>query len=275
MSEALDRLLEEAGEAIGAYLPRIAGALAVLVVGLVAVRYLGRGLARLLIRLGLDRLAERAQVHEVLARAGLEPSLSRLIAFAVRLALVVTVILAAVAVLDLDAFDRAIEEGVLFLPRLLAALALALLGLVLGSLARDRVERIAYQLDLRGPIASAAQWAVVVVFLIVALGQLGVPTAILTALAAIVAASAALTISLAFGLGGRELAREVSAGRYVRAAVEQGQEVTIDGRRGQVVAIESAFTVLETKNGESIRIPNHLFLESAVTVHGAPQPPGA
>jgi Conserved TM helix len=47
MREALDRLLEEAGEAIGAYLPRIAGALVVLVVGLVAVRYLGRGLSRL------------------------------------------------------------------------------------------------------------------------------------------------------------------------------------------------------------------------------------
>jgi small-conductance mechanosensitive channel len=149
----------------------------------------------------------------------------------------------------------------------LAALALVLAGAVLGSLARQRVERTAYQMDLRGPLAPAAQWFVMGVFAILALAQLGIPTGILTVLAAVAAAGVALTAALAFGLGGRELARDVSAGRYVGSAFSVGQEITIRGHRGQIVAIEGASTVLGTENGASVRIPNHLFLESDVLVH--------
>jgi small-conductance mechanosensitive channel len=260
-------VLERAGEALGDYLPRLGGALAVLVVGLLIVRLLARGLRGLLARAGVDRLAERAGVNDVLGRAGLERSLSRVAEVAVRLALTVVVLLAALSLLGLEQLNDAVNEAVLYLPRVLAALALVLAGAVLGSLARQRVERTAYQMDLRGPLAPAAQWFVLGVFAMLALAQLGIPTGILTVLAAVAAAGVALTAALAFGLGGRELARDVSAGRYVGSAFSVGQEITIRGHRGQIVAIEGASTVLGTENGASVRIPNHLFLESDVLVH--------
>jgi small-conductance mechanosensitive channel len=260
-------ILERSGETLGDYLPRLAGAFAVLVVGLVLVRVLARVLRGLLTRAGVDGLADRAGVHDVLARVGLERSLSRVVAAVVRIALTVAVLLAALSILGFEPLDQAINEAVLFLPNVVAALALVLAGVVLGSLARERVERTAFQMDLRGPLAPAAQWFVIGVFAIVALGQLGIPTAILTVLAGIAAAGIALTAALAFGLGGRELARAVSAGRYVGSAFRIGQEITIRGHRGQIVAVESASTVLRTDAGASVRIPNHLFLESDVLVH--------
>jgi small-conductance mechanosensitive channel len=261
-------ILERAGETLGDYLPRLAGALAVLVLGLLLVRLLARGLRGLLARAGVDRLAERAGVHDVLARVGLERSLSRVVEVAVRIALNIAVLLAAVALLGLEQLSDTINQAVLFLPKVLAALALVLAGAVLGSLARQRVERTAYQMDLRGPLGPVAQWFVMGVFAILALAQLGIPTGILTVLAAVAAAGLALTGALAFGLGGRELARDVSAGRYVGTAFSVGQEITIRGHRGQIVAIEGASTVLGTDNGTSVRIPNHLFLETDVLVHG-------
>jgi small-conductance mechanosensitive channel len=260
-------ILERAGEALGDYLPRLGGALAVLVVGLLIVRVLARGLRGVLARAGVDRLAERAGVHDVLARAGLERSLSRVAEVALRIALTIVVVLAALSLLGLEQLNDAVNEAVLYLPKVLAALALVLAGAVLGSLARERVERAAYQMDLRGPLAPAAQWFVMGVFAILALAQLGIPTGILTVLAAVAAAGVALTAALAFGLGGRELARNVSAGRYVGSAFTVGQEITIRGHRGQIVAIEGASTVLGTESGASVRIPNHLFLESDVLVH--------
>lgn len=268
-------ILERAGETLGDYLPRLGGALAVLVVGIVLVRLLARALRGLLTRAGVDGLADRAGVHDVLARAGLERSLSRVVAAAVRIALTVAVVLAALSLLGFQPLDQAINEAVLFLPNVLAALALVLAGAVLGSLARQWVERTAYQMDLRGPLAPAAQWFVIGVFGIVALAQLGIPTTILTVLAGIAAAGIALTAALAFGLGGRELAREVSAGRYVGSAFEVGQEITIRGHRGRIEVIEGASTVIGTDNGASVRIPNHLFLESDVLVHGRGSQPSS
>jgi small-conductance mechanosensitive channel len=261
-------ILERAGETLGDYLPRLGGALAVLVVGVILVRLLTRALRSLLTRIGLDGLAERGGVHDVLARAGLERSLSGVVAVAVRVALTIAVVLAALSLLGFDPLDQAINEAVLFLPKVLAAMALVLAGAVLGSLARERVERTAYQMDLRGPLGPAAQWFVIGVFAIIALAQLGVPTTILTVLAGIAGAGIALTAALACGLGGQELAREMSAGRYVGSAFEVGQEITIRGHRGRIVAIEGASTVIGTDNGARVRVPNHLFLETDVLVHG-------
>ena len=72
---------------------------------------------------------------------------------AVRIALTIAVLPAALSLLGLEPLDEAINEAVLFLPKVLAALALVLAGAVIGSLARQRVDRTAYQMDLRGPLA--------------------------------------------------------------------------------------------------------------------------
>ncbi len=272
MSPAGASVLERAGEALGDYLPRIGAALAVLVVGVIAVSLLARLLRRLLVAAGLDRLADRARVHDALAGLGLERSLSRLVVFLLRLVGLVAVVLAAASVLGLEAVNEALGRAVLFVPQLLAALALAILGLALGGLARERVDRVAYQMDLRGPLGSVAQVAVVSTFLVLALGQIGVPTGILVVLSGIIAAGVVLTGALAFGLGSRDLAGELSAGRYVSAGFEVGQQVTIDGDRGELTSLEPASVLLATADGRTLRIPNSRLMASTVELHD--DPPG-
>ncbi|HEY4824918.1 MAG TPA: mechanosensitive ion channel domain-containing protein [Solirubrobacteraceae bacterium] len=73
-------------------------------------------------------------------------------------------------------------------------------------------------------------------------------------------------------LGGRDFARAVSAGRYVRGAYEIGQDISLGEVRGRIAAIEGASTVVDSGGGRSVRIPNHLLLESIVTVHGSEVP---
>ena len=76
----------------------------------------------------------------------------------------------------------------------------------------------------------------------------------------------ALTLALAFGFGSREVARAVSTGRYVAASFVVGQAVEVAGVRGEIRSIEATSTVLEDAAGRTVRVPNHLFLESVVTI---------
>jgi small-conductance mechanosensitive channel len=103
---------------------------------------------------------------------------------------------------------------------------------------------------------------------IMVLAQLGISTQILTVLAAIAAGGAALGLALAFGLGSREVARDISAGRYVASAYRVGQRVRVAGVEGEIVALESACAVLSGPGGETLRIPHHLFLRDVVAVAG-------
>ncbi len=59
----------------------------------------------------------------------------------------------------------------------------------------------------------------------------------------------------------------MSAGRYVGGAFRVGQTISVDGVHGEIVAVENAVTVLRTIDGTTVRVPNHLFLESVVTLH--------
>jgi small-conductance mechanosensitive channel len=255
------------GEAL---LPRVLGALLLLVVGLFVVSVVVRLLVRVLTSRDVDALADRLGAGDVLGRAGFERSVVQAVALGVRLFLSVVVLFAALALLGLAPLQDALNRGVLFLPRLFAAAVLILIGLMLGALAQKQIERWTWKLGLRGPLDEIAQVAVVAVFVIMAVGVLGVPNELLIALAAILLGGMALTLSLAFGLGSRDLAREVSTGRFVAQNFSVGQTVTVAGVSGEIRVMEATATVLEDAAGRTVRVPNHLFLHSVVTVDGRP-----
>jgi small-conductance mechanosensitive channel len=268
MTDFAITLLDNAQEELGGFLPRIGGALLLLIVGLLVAALLGRLFRRALERLGADTLAERWGVQRVLAQAGLGESLSKLLGRVLRIALSLVVIFAALSLVGLQFLSDALNQAVLFLPSLLAAGALLLAGIVLGGFAREWADRLAYQMDLPLPLGRIAQIAVVAVFAITAAAQVAVSTAILMVLVALLVAAIGATFALAFGLGGREVARELSAGRYLRTAYRTGQEISFGDVHGRIESIDTAATVLRTEQG-TVRVPNNMLLGSVVTVHEA------
>jgi small-conductance mechanosensitive channel len=258
-------VLDEAGNQLGGFLPRLGGALLLLVVGIIIARVVARLLRRGLRMAGLDSTAERYGVADVLERAGLGRSLSHVLAVAVRISLTVVVVFAALSLLGLQFLSRSLNEGVLFLPKVLAALALVLIGVVLAAFVRDRVDRTATQWDLPIPIGPVAQGVVLAIFIITAAAQLTISIALLMVLVAILLAAAAAPFALAFGLGGRDVARSLSAGRYVRAAFDEGQVIRVDDIRGRVERIEPSATVLRSGT-ETIRVPNHVLIDRTVVI---------
>lgn len=266
----MSRILDPAQEALGSGLPRIAAALAILVVGLLLARLIGRSLSRGLDAAGVDRFGERAGIHDSLERFGMRRSLSKLVGRIVRSGLTIVVLLAAVSLLGLSVLDDAINQAVLYLPRILVALALLLAGIVIGTFAKGRMDRLAGQMDLPDLAGRAVELLILAVFAVTALAQLGVATSVLTLLVGLLLGGVILAFAVAFGLGGREVARALSTGRFVRDAYNVGETIAVAGHRGEITAVESASTVLRTTSGTTVRIPNHLMVESVVESFDAP-----
>ena len=265
-------VLDRAGDSLGDFLPQLAGALVLLVVGLLVARLVGRLVRRGLLAVGLDEFATRWRITDTLVQARLQPSLAGLIGTAVRITLSVVAAFAALTLLGLQLLSQSLNEAVLFLPNLLVALALLLAGVVLAGLARDRVDRFTYQMDFAVPLGQFAQITTLAIFALMAAAQIGVSADILFTVIAILLAAAAGTFALAFGLGGREVARALNAGRFVRGAFQVGQMISVGQIRGTIVAIEPEATVIGTADG-LVRVPNNLLLESMVTIHDTAGPP--
>lgn len=265
-------ILGQAGQDLGAFLPRLGGALALLLIGLLLVRLIARVLRRALQATSLDGLAERIGVTDVLHSSGLGGSLSALIARAVRILLAIVVIFAALSLLGLQFLSTSLNHAILELPRLFVAGVLLLIGAVVAGAARRRSDRLAYQLDFPVPAGQIVQIVVLAVFVILAAAEIGISTDVLLVLIGVLLAALAGTFTLAFGLGSRDVARSLSAGRYLRHDYRVGQEISFGDVRGRITRIRGTSTLLDAGDGRAIRVPNHLLIDSIVTIHGADPP---
>ena len=260
-------ILGQAGQDLGAFLPRLAGAIALLLIGLLITRLLARLLLRAMQAAGVDRLAERAGVTSVLQTSGLGASLAGVIARAVRIFLTIVVIFAALSLLGLQFLSVSLNQAILALPRIFIAAGLLLGGAVVAGMARQRTDRLTYQLDFPVPLGQMAQIAVLGIFIIIAAAEVGISTTILLVLIAVLLGAVSGTFTLAFGLGSREVARALSAGRYLRHDYRVGQEIAFGEVRGRITRIHSTSTMLDAGEGRSIRVPNHMLIDSIVTIY--------
>jgi small-conductance mechanosensitive channel len=268
-------ILGQAGQDLGAFLPRLAGAVALLVIGLLITRLLTRLLLRAMQAAGVDHLAERAGVTSVLQASGLGASLASVIARAVRIFMTIVVIFAALSLLGLQFLSVSLNQAILALPRLFIAASLLLAGAVVAGMARQRTDRLTYQLDFPVPLGQIAQIAVLGIFVIIAAAEIGISTTVLLVVIGVLLAAVSGTFTLAFGLGSREVARALSAGRYLRHDYHVGQEIAFGEVRGRITRIYSTSTMLDAGEGRSIRVPNHLLIDSIVTIYADEQAGGA
>jgi hypothetical protein len=260
-------IIERAGDQLGDFLPRFAGALLLFLAGLIVASIVGRITRKALVRVGLDRLGDRSGASDLLAQGGLGGSLSALVATAVRLTILVVASFAALTLLGLAFLSDSLNQGILFIPRLLTALALVLIGVVVGAIVRAWLERTSAQLDFPVSIGPIVQVLVVAIFALCAAAQAGVSVAPLVATALVLVGAIAITLALAFGLGAREIARSLSSGRYARADFEVGQTIRVDDIRGEILRIDAAAVTLKAGD-DTIRVPNSIMVERIVVVEG-------
>jgi hypothetical protein len=128
------------------------------------------------------------------------------------------------------------------------AIAFALGGMVNAAFAGSTPR-------LRMQLGTASRFLVYAVTLVLALGQLGVDTTILSIIAAAVVFGVAGAFALLVGLGGRELGGELAAGRYVGRLVRVGDQIEVDGVAGRIVALHPA-SVEVAVDGDSVHLCN-------------------
>ncbi len=96
-----------------------------------------------------------------------------------------------------------------------------------------------------------------------ALGQLQVDTDIIRVVTTCFLAGLALAFALSFGLGTREIARNVIAGFYARKVFEVGKEMEIGDERGKLAAITPTQILLE-QDGRTVAISNSVLVDQVI-----------
>ncbi len=215
-----DRLRESFVQ-IFQYIPLLFGALIILFAGYLLAKLLERGTDRLLTRLGLNRWLERGGVLDAVERTGYRARPSRVFASIVFWFVMFSVILVAANALGLDTLANLFSELVSYIPSVIAAIVIVLVGIVLGDFVDGLIMASAGGLHGGPTMARVGRGGVVILAIFMALQTLGVAPDIVTTAFAILFGAIALAMALAFGLGNRELAGEVTREWYDRYRAER------------------------------------------------------
>ena len=206
--------LRESFAQVFQYVPLLVGALIILLAGYLLAKLLERGTDRLLARIGLNRWLQRGGVLEAVERTGWQTRPSRVFANLVFWSVMFAVLLVAASSLGLDSLARLFSELVSYIPSVIAAIVIVLVGIVLGDFVDGLIRASAGALHGGPTLARVGRVGVVLLAVFMALQTLGVAPDIVTTAFAILFGAIALALALAFGLGNRDLAGEVTRDWY-------------------------------------------------------------
>ena len=252
---------------IAAFIPRLFGALVVVLLGFVVAKLLDTLLSTVLAKIGLDRLMAGTGLTKLLGRAGIRIPVSALIGKVVYWFVLLIFLVSAAESLGLERVSATLDMLTLYVPKVFGAALILLAGVLLAQLLSGLVRGAAegVGLDYANGLARMAQGLVIIISISVAIGQLEVKTDLLNNVIAIVLISVGLAVALALGLGSRDIASQILAGIYVRELYEVGQQVQVGEVEGQIEEIGTVKTTLLTDAGELVSVANRTLLEQRVS----------
>jgi hypothetical protein len=263
--EIVVRAFSELGSNVAGFLPNLVGAGLILLLGWGFSRALELVSGRALHGVGLDRAAARLRISELLLRAGIELTLSQIVAKLLFWLVMLTFVLSSVETLGLNAVTATIDRLIAFIPNVIGAALIAIGGLLLGRFVATLVSSgaAAAGFESAPQLGFLAHVAVVGLILVLAVEQLGISTQVFVLPLTVALATAGFAGGLAFALGARPVITHIMAGHFLKQSLPRDVSIEIDGRRGLVDRVGAVNTLLRSED-RIWSVPNAQLLEHIV-----------
>ncbi|MBT8403118.1 MAG: mechanosensitive ion channel family protein [Gemmatimonadetes bacterium] len=245
--------------------PRLVVGLLLVVAAVVAAKIVERVLRGLLKKIGIDGALRSLGLDAVGSSVGLTKTLSDLIPRFVFYLLLFLFARTAADALGLEPISSAIGTFMAYLPNVLAAALVLVLGGAGAQFAGKAVTRAAEGtgIEFAGSLGAMAGAILLFVVVVTAISQLKIDTEIVRILTWSSLGMLVLAFGLSFGLGTRDITRNIVAGFYARKTFEMGRRVELGGESGRLTAITPTQTLLDD-DGTIVAVSNRAFLEQTV-----------
>ncbi len=219
-SDAIMSSLTTAMGMLFSAIPKILGFAVILLVGWLIASLVEKGVAALLRTIHFNDLSERSGLADFVRKMGADTDSSGMIGSVVKWFIRLIALVVAFDALGLPAVSDVLRQLLLWLPNVVVALVVLVIGGLAARALGNLVRGAAAEGGLGNPqllskVAHTVVWAFAIV---VAVNQIGIATELVNTLFMAVVGAVALALALAFGLGGRD-----TASRIVQRWYSQGE----------------------------------------------------
>lgn len=204
------------GSGVMAFIPVIVAAVVVFALGFIVANIIGRLVTELAHMLKIDSALTKTGLREALKRGGISLNAGAFVGGFIKWVVVLAFTITSLEILGLTQVTNFLTDILGYVPQLIAAGIIIVATAVVAEFLKGLVSSSARVVEAGGAAfaGSAVKTTVWVFGIVVALQELGLPTALFQIVITGVIAGVALAFGLAFGLGGRETAGKILDNAY-------------------------------------------------------------
>ncbi|MGZ3568239.1 MAG: mechanosensitive ion channel family protein [Thermodesulfobacteriota bacterium] len=200
------------------FLPNLLAMVTILIIGFLIAWAVKVLLLRFLKAIQFDKVSKQWGLSDVLSKGGVAYSpVSLLTRFFYWVIVLITLILG-INALEVTATQKLITQFFNYLPNLFAAIIILVIGYLISMFLGQAtlIAAVNAQMESAKILARAVRWFIIILSLTMALYQLGIAEKVIIAAFSIFFGGVVLALAVAFGWGGRDLAKDFLERLYKR-----------------------------------------------------------
>lgn len=247
------------------FFPTLIVGLILLLVGYIISRIVRTVTDSVLTKVGFDRVMENAGLTSGLRQVNIAATPSSLVSQLLYWMLFLNFLLAALDRMGLTAAVAPLQKFVALLPSIVVGLVVFILGSMVSQFFGKIVSgaTAGMGIDFHETLGGLVRALMMCIVVIISVQQMGVDVAILIDLFVNIVTIIVIGLAIAFGLGGRSVARNALAGFYARELFVPGDTLVIDDEVGTLDAIGTLNSEVRVAGG-LITVPNTRLTEENV-----------
>jgi len=200
------------------FFPKLLTAAIIVALGFVLAWFLKKALGKVGEVLKIDTMCSRIGLTDAMQKVGLTASPTVLFAGILYWFIVIVFMVIGLYTLRVPAIENLLEQFFLYIPSLVVAAILLLVGYAVANFVSRAVLIASVNAGMRssGILARGMKTVIIVFAVAMALEQLGIARDTVVAAFTVLFGGAVFALSLAFGLGGKELARQYLEQRFLK-----------------------------------------------------------
>jgi hypothetical protein len=254
-------------EQFSTFTSNLISAIVILLVGWIVAKTTSLIIKNVLSRLGIDKIGDRIKEIDAIKKFNLDFKLSKVISIIVYIFILLFLSVSAADKLGVPAISSMFLTLVNFIPKVIVASVMTLLGLFLSDLARNFVVSLCKSFNIASGklIGMGVFFFLLFITVILALGQAGINTALLESSFNIIIGGMVFAFSIGYGLASKDILLNIMSSFYSKNKFSEGQVIEISGVKGKILKIDNTSLILDT-NGSQTIFPLKVLQSEKVTI---------
>jgi hypothetical protein len=247
-------------------LPLVLVSLFIVLVGILVAEFIVKTVLRLAKDFEIDRLIK--PVEKTIGREGV---ILRVFTFVIRVFILLIFIQLSIGVLNstgaFDALAELINTAILWIPNVIAALIIVLIGFWFAGWVSDRMLASGKEIEVPYPEAMAAgvKYLIIYISIVIAIAQIGIEVEMLYIITAIILGAVFIGVGVGFAYGTKDIFANMGGFIQGNKVLKVGNRVIIDEKyTGEIKDIDRFTTTIVAPNGDKIVVPNSKLTKSVI-----------